>query len=560
MIKAGFVSSAPEWAWWRQFPEEDLVWDGVQFVFGGDLAGCDCCFVFDALPQAVEVPLDRCRLVFVASEPQNVKRYNAAFLDQFGTVLTTDRDTAHGGRRFTQVGLPWHVGAWSADGSLLAEPLTVRDFETFRPEKTKLVSVVSSNKAFTEEHRARLRFVAELKEHFGDQMDVFGRGINDFGDKLQVLAPYWYHIALENCAIDDYWTEKLADPFLTLTYPIYHGCRNIGEYFPEGSFTAIDIYDPAKAIETIKRVIQSDEAERAQPLLEEARRRVLYEHNLFALLARVARDVAQEPLTAGVPISVLPEEHFQSAKMRARRRLVQLLKRAPALHRAAKGARDGWKSSWVRSKDFARKMRDIHYRSHQAWLRDEPEERIRYAYKLNATSHVLDVGGFRGDFAARLIGDFGANVTVFEPIPQFADIIRSRFSGDPRVNVIEAALAERDGEAKFSIDDDASGAFVCEPGALVDVRLIDAARYLDESPTREFDLAKLNIEGGEYALLERLVATGHIKRIKDLQIQFHLNVPNARRRYRSLARELRRTHRLAWRYPFVWEGWTRRSD
>jgi FkbM family methyltransferase len=549
MIKAVFLSLAPEWAWWRQFPERDLVWDGVQFVFGSDFTDCDCCFVFDDVRQPIEVPLDRGRLVFVASEPQNVKRYKAAFLEQFGTVLTTDRETAHADRRFTQVGLPWHVGAWSADGALLAQPMTFRDFETFRPEKTKLVSVVSSNKAFTAEHRARLRFVAELKSHFGDKVDVFGRGINDFGDKLQVLAPYRYHIAVENCAIDDYWTEKLADPFLTLTYPIYHGCRNVADYFPEGSFTAIDIYDPAAAIETIKRVIQSDEAERAQPLLEEARRRVLYEHNLFALLARVARDVTQRPLTAGVPISVLPGEHFQPLDVSVRRRLVQFLKRTPALYRVAKSARAG-----------LRKMLDVHYRSHQAWQKNEPEEWIRYTYKLNGSSHVLDVGGFRGDFAARLIGDFGANVTVFEPIPQFADIIRLRFSGDPRVNVIEAALAERDGEAQFSIDSEASGLFVREPRALVDVRLIDAARYLDESPTKEFDLVKLDIEGGEYALLERLIATGHIKRIRDLQVLFHLNVPNARRRYRSLARALRKTHRLAWRYPFVWESWTRRDD
>ncbi len=559
MIKAAFVSSAPEWAWWRQLSEDNPVWDDVEFVFSGDFSDCDCCFVFDALPRALEVPLDRGRLVFVASEPPNVKRYDAAFLDQFGVVLTTDPDTSHEGRRFTQVGLPWHVGAWSSDGTLLARPMTFRDFKIFRPQKAKLVSVVSSNKAFTEEHRARLRFVTELKEHFGDRMDVFGRGINDFGDKLQVLAPYRYHIALENCAIDHYWTEKLADPFLTLTYPIYHGCRNVGEYFPEGSFTAIDIYNSAAAIETIERIIQSDEAERAKPLLEEARRRVLFEHNLFALLARVAREITRASSAADKATTVSPEEHFQPVKMRMRSRLVQLIKRAPALHRAAKNARDGWRASCVRSRDFVRKVRDIHYRSHQAWLKNEPDERIRYAYQLSPSSHVLDIGGFRGDFAARLVAEYGAKVTVFEPIPQFADSIRARFSGDDRVDLVEAALAERDGEAQFHLYDDASGAFGSQAGRLINVRLIDVARFLDESPVSEFDLAKLNIEGGEYALLERLVATGHIRRIKNLQIQFHLNVPDARRRYRSLARQLRKTHRLVWRYPFVWEGWTRRD-
>lgn|GEM_PF-135387 len=559
MIKAAFVSSAPEWAWWRQFPEGNPVWGDVEFIFSGDFTGCDCFFVFDALPRAFDVRLDRSRLVFVASEPPNVKRYDAAFLNQFGTVLTTDPDTSHAGCRFTQVGLPWHVGAWSEGGALLTRPMTFRDFATFRPQKTKLVSVVSSNKAFTEEHRARLRFVAELKEHFGDRIDVFGRGINGFGDKLQVLAPYRYHIALENCAIDHYWTEKLADPFLTLTYPIYHGCRNVGEYFPEGSFTAIDIYDPAAAIETIERIIESDEAERVQPLLEEARWRVLREHNLFALLAQVAHDVTQAAATSGRAMTVFPEEYFQPVKVRMRSRLVRLVKQVPALYRTARIARDGWRASCARSRNFVRKVRDIHYRSHQAWLKNEPDERIRYAYPLSPSSHVLDVGGFRGDFAARLVAEYGARVTVFEPIPQFAAIIRSRFSGDNRVELVEAALAERDGEAQFHLDDDASGAFGPQAGTLINVRLIDVARFLEESPVREFDLAKLNIEGGEYALLERLVATGHIGRIKNLQIQFHLNVPDARRRYRSLARQLRRTHLLVWRYPFVWEGWTRRD-
>ncbi|WP_276199196.1 FkbM family methyltransferase [Chelatococcus sp. XZ-Ab1] len=558
MIKAGFVSSAPEWAWWRQFPAEDLVWDGVQFVFGGDLVGCDCCFVFDALPQAIAVPLDRSRLIFVASEPQNVKRYNAAFLDQFGTVLTTDRDTAHGGRRFTQVGLPWHVGAWSADGSLLAEPLTLRDFETFRPDKTKLVSVVSSNKAFTEEHRARLRFVDKLKEHFGDQVDVFGRGINDFGDKLQVLAPYRYHIALENCAIDDYWTEKLADPFLTLTYPIYHGCRNVGEYFPDGSFTAIDIYDPARAIETIKRVIQSDEAERTQPLLEEARRRVLYEHNLFALLARVAREVVGRPEADRIAETIYAEDRFRPLIIRIRTKLSARLSRMPRVHRLARSAKICVKSCVDHSKHIVRLLRDIHYRSHQSWLRNEPDERRRYVYPLTESSLVFDVGGFRGDYSAKIVSEYGSRVVIFEPIASFAKTIRDRFDGDPRVTLVEAALADANGTAKFQVEGDASGAYAA--GAKVDVQLIDAAQFIEDHHIEQIDLAKFNIEGGEYALLEYLIASGNIGRFQNLQIQFHLNVPNAQKRYRMLARSLRRTHQLEWRFPFVWESWRRKAS
>jgi FkbM family methyltransferase len=558
VITAGFISSSPNWPWLRQFPADDAVCDGVRFLFSGDLSACDCLFVFDALPTPSTRYCDRRRLVFIASEPPNVKRYDARFLSQFGAVLTTDRSTPHPRRLFSQVGLPWHVGVRSQDGTLLANPMRWHDFASFRPAKTKLVSVVSSTKDFTPEHRARLRFVGELKQHFGQEIDVFGRGINDFSDKLQVLAAYRYHIALENCATADYWTEKLSDPFLTLTYPIYYGCPNAADYFPSASFSPIDIADPQAAIATIARLIGSDTAERAQPGLQEARARALREHNLFALLARTAKAaIAEIPGGGAEPITLLPESYFQSLQQARRWRGADLLKRSPRLYSAARDLYRIAKAGQRRLHEAVRKAYDIHFRSHQAWLKTQPDELVRYSYDLTPDCRVLDVGGFKGDFTARLIAKHGVNITVFEPIPSFAAAIRHRYAGDPRVTLIEAALAHKDGEELFARNGDDSGAFAT--GESVKVRLLDAARFLEEDCTQDIALAKVNIEGGEYALLERLVAAGLIHRFKNLQVQFHLNVPQARSRYRRLARSLRRTHRLTWRYPFVWENWTRKT-
>lgn len=558
MITAGFFSSSPHWVWLRQFPAGEAIWDGVRFLFTGDLADCDCLFVYDALPVRLARSGDQRRIVFIASEPPNVKRYDAGFLSQFGMVLTTDHQTPHPNRLFTQVGLPWHVGAWSEDGTLLANPMSLGDLEAFHPAKRKLVSVVSSNKDFTLEHRARLRFVRELKSYFGPELDVFGRGINDFGDKLEVLAAYRYHIALENCATKDYWSEKLSDPFLTLTYPIYHGCPNAADYFPSNSFTPIDISEPQVAIGTIRRILQSDRAERAQPVLEEARSRVLREHNLFALLARVAKVAVEESsASAATTVTLRPESDFTPLRKGLGRRAAGLLKRIPAFYFVARGARQMLKASQACLRDGLRKAHDIRFRSHQAWLKHEPDELVRYTYDLTPSSHVLDVGGFKGDFAARLIAEHGVNVTVFEPIPSFAEAIRQRYANDPRVTLIEAALSCEDGEGVFARNGDGSGAFAS--GELVKIRLIDAARFVEEYCRQDIALAKLNIEGGEYALLERLVATGHIRRFENLQVQFHLNVPQARSRYRRLARSLRQTHELTWRYPFVWENWTRKT-
>jgi hypothetical protein len=42
-----------------------------------------------------------------------------------------------------------------------------------------------------------------------------------------------FHIAIENCSIQNYFTEKILDCFISKTIPIYCGCLNIGDYFNE---------------------------------------------------------------------------------------------------------------------------------------------------------------------------------------------------------------------------------------------------------------------------------------------------------------------------------------
>ena len=311
MIKAGFVSSSPNWHWERQFPDSVPVWDDVEFVFSGDFAECDIVFVFDAVPDELSGRLTARRSLFIASEPASVKTYRHDFLAQFDCVLTTDRSTRHPNVIFGQPGLPWHVGAWDSVGQLSNRPMTFNDFETFKPTKTKSISVVASNKAFTDGHRARLAFVERLKAYFGDEIDVFGRKINGFGDKTEVLSAYRYHIAIENSSFYDYWTEKLSDAFLTLTYPIYFGCPNIVDYFDSNAVAQIDIADDAKAISAIKRLLESDKAESAMPYLREARQKVLREHNLFAILCGLATHSLADDRNLRL---ILSENHFRQQK------------------------------------------------------------------------------------------------------------------------------------------------------------------------------------------------------------------------------------------------------
>jgi hypothetical protein len=46
---------------------------------------------------------------------------------------------------------------------------------------------------------------------------------------------YMFTIAIENTSHEHYFTEKIVNPFLYHTIPLYWGCKKIEEYFPNYS-------------------------------------------------------------------------------------------------------------------------------------------------------------------------------------------------------------------------------------------------------------------------------------------------------------------------------------
>ena len=79
-----------------------------------------------------------------------------------------------------------------------------------------------------------------------------------------------------------------------------------------------------------------------------------------------------------------------------------------------------------------------------------------------------------------------------------------------------------------------------------------------QNKIERIDLMKMNIEGGEYDLLDHLIETGFIRNIENIQVQFHDFVPEAKQRMMKIQKELSKTHRLTYQYIFVWENWRRK--
>jgi len=154
------------------------------------------------------------------------------------------------------------------------------------PAKSKAISWIVGNAMNIPGHVKRHAFLQFIKNNASVDIDLFGRAVRVIEDKWDGLAPYKYSLAIENSQSPDYWTEKLADCFLSWTIPFYFGCPNLGKYFPEKSFIRIDIDKPQIALDRIKSAIKNNEWEKRLAALKAARDQVLNQYQLFPHLAK----------------------------------------------------------------------------------------------------------------------------------------------------------------------------------------------------------------------------------------------------------------------------------
>lgn len=93
-------------------------------------------------------------------------------------------------------------------------------------------------------------------------------------------------------------------------------------------------------------------------------------------------------------------------------------------------------------------------------------------------------------------------------------------------------------------------------GEITQIQLKDAIDFFNTIHITHIDLLKINIEGGEYDFLERIIEDKIINNITNIQVQFHDFAPNAEVRMKAIQSKLSQTHYTTYSYEFVWENWT----
>lgn len=257
----------------QQTPASGCRWGDVQFTFE-PVRECDLFVALNPPNKDIKV---RCpegnKWLLTGESPIDQYKWHIESFKYFDKVFTFWDNSVSGNIIHDQTALPWHVGR-SYDA------LMQLNCEESLPMKRDRISWVTSNATHKEGHKLRMSFKDYMLEQ-GFTFDLFGRGFNPINDKFDGIFPYKYSIAIENYSCNDYWTEKIADCFLSWTIPIYWGAKNILSYFPEKSIIRIDPNDKKMSLQVIRNAIESDYFGENLDSLAEARELVLNKYQLF---------------------------------------------------------------------------------------------------------------------------------------------------------------------------------------------------------------------------------------------------------------------------------------
>jgi FkbM family methyltransferase len=212
----------------------------------------------------------------------------------------------------------------------------------------------------------------------------------------------------------------------------------------------------------------------------------------------------------------------------------------------------------IDSAGISGKRREVHKLRFESairrWFEDNGDNTLRVNFpELGSESVVFDVGGYKGDWSDILLKKYQCKLHIFEPASEFYSNIKNRFSNEIGVSAHRMGIGKNNTEFELKLCADGSGKFANGPSETAIIK--NVSEFFTEQKITKVDLMKINIEGGEYELLDALISYGLIGMVKRIQVQFHDFFEDASEMRASITEKLTRTHFRSWSYYFVWEEW-----
>ncbi|MFS4483047.1 glycosyltransferase family 10 domain-containing protein [Hyunsoonleella sp. 2307UL5-6] len=261
----------------RQTPKQSFKWEDITFT-EDNIDTCDFLVILDYPKTDISIKVNPNNILHLCLEPANEVSKYRQYANKKASVIYNQIN--QGGKYvLEQPALPWHLD---------------KDYDFFKQlqakdlKKEDKIVWVTSNQRTSIQHNKRMDFLESISDV--PQVYLFGRGIKPIENKWDVMKTSKYAIAYENFKSDYYWTEKIADCFLSYTVPLYFGCNNIDDYFPSEAIIQIDPKD--KHIKQfLKETVVSKVYNTKLEALKEARELVLDRYQLFPFLSKKINEI-----------------------------------------------------------------------------------------------------------------------------------------------------------------------------------------------------------------------------------------------------------------------------
>jgi galactoside 2-L-fucosyltransferase 1/2 len=192
------------------------------------------------------------------------------------------------------------------------------------------------------------------------------------------------------------------------------------------------------------------------------------------------------------------------------------------------------------------------------------EEKRWLPMNLVAPCMIWYVGAnTHGRDGVRLQKDYSCDIHVFEPVPSFANVLKKNWKNVPRSTVHAFGLGSESkqvehvhvvGESTFAMSGGTDSS-----GETVHIKSIVEA--WGELGKPSIDLLHINCEGCEWEMLETMISSGIVNKVRILQVGTHwfANVKNIQQRYCNIESKLSATHTKKFQQYFGWERWETRA-
>jgi len=194
------------------------------------------------------------------------------------------------------------------------------------------------------------------------------------------------------------------------------------------------------------------------------------------------------------------------------------------------------------------------------WEIDEGDKTHILNYDLDDSSIVLELGGYIGEWSDKLLSKVNPKLIIVEPVGEFFNELWVKYKDLPNVFLLNSAIGIDNRETNIHINGSASSINNISDN-ITTVRTITIEDIINyHNIDKYIDLVQINIECYEYNLLKKWISNGMIKKIKNIQIQFHTFCENYISDYNEIYNGLIESgFEIKYKYDFVWEGWVNKK-